>query len=153
MELFIVLHNISSTQRIIDFAKLIFNLNINHFIVTKVGGVAAQAGVPEVSKLAYKNNKSFIILPDLKDAIEIFKPEVVYLFTQSAEKTFTKDLLKDKSRVMLVFPGNESGFNKLELNLGEPVKIEGLSNEISPVALVGIVAYCLINEGKILNKQ
>ncbi|BFH73372.1 RecB-family nuclease [Sulfurisphaera javensis] len=151
MELLIVLHNVSSTQRIIDFAKLIFNLNINHFIVTKVGGVAAQAGVPEVSKIAYKNNKSFIILPDLKDAIELFKPDAVYLFTQSAEKKFTKELLKDKNRVMLVFSGIETGFNKLELNLGEAVKIEGISNEISSVALAGILVYCILNDGNILH--
>jgi len=150
MELLIVLHNVSSTQRIIDFAKLVFNMNINYFIVTKVGGVGAQAGIPEVSKIAYKNNKPFIVLPDLKDAIELFKPESVFIFTQAAEKTFNKDLIRDKNRVMFVFSGNEVGFNKLELNLGEPVKIEGLNNEISSVALAGIVAYCIMNDGKIL---
>jgi len=150
MELFLVLHNVSSTQRIIDFAKLAFNMNINYFIITKVGGVGAQAGIPEVSKLAYKNNKPFIVLPDLKDAIELFKPDGVFIFTQTAEKTFSKDLIKDKNRVMLVFSGSEAGFNKLELNLGEPVKIEGLNNEISSVALAGIVVYCIMNDGKIL---
>ena len=150
MELFLVLHNVSSTQRIIDFAKLAFNMNINYFIITKVGGVGAQAGIPEVSKLAYKNNKPFIVLPDLKDAIELFKPDSVLIFTQTAEKTFSKDLIKDKNRVMLVFSGSEVGFNKLELNLGEPVKIEGLNGEISSVALAGIVVYCIMNDGKIL---
>lgn len=152
MELLIVLHNVSSTQRIIDFAKLAFNLNINYFIITKVGGVGAQAGIPEVSKLAYKNNKPFIVLPDLKDAIELFRPDTVYLFTQSAEKSFNKDLLKDKNRVMMVFSGNESGFNKLELNLGEPVKLEGINSEISSVALAAIIAYCIMDDGKILKQ-
>ena len=151
MELFIVLHNVTSTQRIIDFAKLVFNIgNLNYLIITKVGGVGAQAGIPEVSKLAYKNNKPFIVLPDLKDAIELFKPDGVFIFTQTAEKIFTKDLIKGKNRIMLVFSGSESGFNKLELNLGEPVKIEGLNGEISSIALAGIVVYCIMNEGKIL---
>ena len=151
MELFIVLHNVTSTQRIIDFAKLVFNMNgVNYFIITKAGGVGAQAGIPEVSKLAYKNNKPFIVLPDLRDAIELFRPESIFIFTQMAEKIFTKDLIRDKNRVMLIFSGSEAGFNKLELSLGEAVRVEGLSNDISSVALAGIVVYCIMSDGKIL---
>lgn len=145
-EMLVVLHNVSSVQRLIDFVKVAYNLDIKYVIVTKIGGVAAQAGVPDANKLAYKMNKSFIVLPDLKDAIELFSPDSVILISQQAEKEFSASLIEGKKKVMLVFPGSESGFTKLELSLGENYRLPMFKGEVPPVASLAVISYMLRGE-------
>lgn len=114
-----VLHNVTSAQKLIDFAKLVFSLNINYLVATKVGGVASNVGVPEVNKLAFKLGKTFISLPDLKDAIELLSPDLVILLTSQAQKILETQVFNDKNKIMLVFSGIENGFSKIDLSLGE----------------------------------
>jgi len=134
------IHNVTSSQRLIDFAKLIFGLNFSHLVVTKVGGTAAQAGVPEIGRLALKQGKSLIVLPDLKDAITLLSPNAVYLFSPFAEKEIGDPSFSDRD--LLVFPGVENGFSKLEQSLGEHVTYRGLRNDLGPVAYASAVLYC-----------
>ncbi|MFP3225391.1 MAG: RecB-family nuclease [Sulfolobaceae archaeon] len=145
VELIIVLHNVSSSQKLIDFAKLAFQLNIKHLVVTKVGGVAAQAGLAEVSKIAYKLNKSFLIFPDLKDAIDLLSPDAVYLITQQAKKEISQREFENKKRIMLVFSGLESGFNKLELSLGEAYKLPNFTSDLPATAMLAVLTSCIIS--------
>lgn len=145
-EIFVVLHNVSSVQRLLDFTKLAFNLEIKYVIVTKIGGIAAQAGVADASKLAYKLNKSFIVLPDLKDAIELFSPDAVVLISQQADKVFSPSVIANKKRVMLIFPGMESGFSKMEQSLGDVYKLPIFKGEVPPVASLAVISYMLSGE-------
>ncbi len=145
VEYFVVLHNVTGMQRLIEFVKTAFNFNdIRHVIVTKVGGTAAQAGIPEISKLAFKLNRSLIILPDLKDAIELFTPDDVYLISQYATEEINVEDIKNKKRVMFVISGIESDFSSVEKGLGNYVKISNLNKEASPIALLTALFYCIL---------
>ncbi len=136
----LVLHNVTSTQRLIDTARIAFD-NDAMFVVTKPGGTAAQAGIPEVSKLAYRMGKPFLVLPELKDAIELLSPEKVFLISNSGRKLTGDDL---KGKVMVVLPGTESGFTKFELTLGEQVSVtDGKVSENNPVVSASLLFYCL----------
>ncbi|BCU70603.1 RecB-family nuclease [Stygiolobus caldivivus] len=145
-EIFVVLHNVSSVQKLIDFVKFAFNLDIKYVIVTKIGGVAAQAGVPEASKLAYRMNKTFLVLPDLKDAIELFVPDSTILISQQFDRDFSPDVIKSKKRIMLVFPGIEAGFTKIEQSFGETYKLPLFKGEVPPVASLALISYMLSGE-------
>lgn len=152
MNLIIGLHNVTSSQRLIDFARVVFSFDIKYLVITKVSGTAAQVGIPEVSKLAFKNNKSVIILPDLKDAVELLKPKETFLFSHNEGKELDKDIAiinNDKDSVYyLVFPGIESGFTKLEQSLGTVVKMPNLSSDIGPAATVSVFLYCYLQQRK-----
>lgn len=144
-EYFVILNNVTSTQRLTEFVKTSFSFNnIKYTIITKVGGTAAQAGIPELSKLAFKLNKPLLILPDLKDAIELFSPDEIYLISQNASEEFNVEELKNKKRVFFVILGIESDFNSIEKSLGKYVKIPGLNKDTSPIALLVTLFYCLL---------
>jgi SpoU rRNA methylase family enzyme len=148
-KLMIVLHNVSSPQRLIDTARVVYNLIsddlVKCFIITRVTGMAAQTGVPEVSKTAYRLGKSFIVLPTLNDAIEIMKPSKVYLMV----KTPTSKPLSETEIVpssMIVLSGNEDGFSKSELGLGDHIHIKGFSRSVGAPAETAILLYTLLNK-------
>jgi len=134
---------VTSVQRMIDFAKLAFSSDmVKYLVITKVGGVAAQSGIPEVNKLALKSGKSFSVLPDLRDALDLFKPSTTYLVTSQASETLQPGLLE--GRVYFVFSGIDSGFGKIELSMGKQVKMAQLNVEVGPVGAEALLLYCLL---------
>jgi len=144
--LVIVINNISSPQRLIDIAKVVYNSEVSNlikaFVLTRVGGGVIQSGIPEVSKLAYKLGKSLVILPTLNDAIEVFNPSKVFLVGKSPDSLLLEDLeLSDDT--MLAFSGSDSGFAKNELALGRQVYFKGFNQLVSPVAEVALTLYII----------
>ncbi|WP_338600009.1 RecB-family nuclease [Sulfolobus tengchongensis] len=152
-ELYLGLHNITSNQRLLDFSKLAFNLKyVKYLVITKVGGTAAQSGIPEISKLAFKYNKPILVLPELKDAIDLLKPEITVLVSQNSEKLINFSDLGKYSKLLVVFSGIEgSGFNKIEQSLGEYVKILEDASDIGAVSLASffLCKYSQLVEGKV----
>ncbi|AWR99463.1 RecB-family nuclease [Metallosphaera hakonensis] len=146
MDISVVLHNVTSSQRLVDFAKLVFGLNVKRFVVTKVSGTAAQAGIPDVGRLALKNNKSLIVLPDLKDAVELLAPKKVYLFSPFAQVEIESSDIQGES--MIVFAGIENGFTKIEQSLGDHVTLKSMKVDAGPVAYASAVLYCSLVNGK-----
>ncbi len=141
----VCLHNITSSQRLIDFAKIVFNLGVDKLVITKASGTAAQVGIPEVGKLAFKLGKSLLILPDLKDSLELLKPSSVYLISSNAKDEINIDNMKNNSDpILITFSGIESGFTKIEQSLGSYVKIPKLSGDLGPEAEAAILLYMLL---------
>ncbi|BDC19295.1 RecB-family nuclease [Acidianus sp. HS-5] len=140
------LHNITSSQRLIDFAKIVFNLGVEKLVITKASGTAAQVGIPEVGKLAFKLNKSLLILPDLKDSLELLKPSSIYLVSSNAKDEINVESLKNgkEDQVLIVFPGIESGFTKIEQSIGNYVHIPKLLQDLGPEAEAAILLYMLL---------
>jgi len=150
LEILINVHNITSTQRLIEISKLALSSRlVKNLIFTKVGGTAAQSGVPEIFRFAYKLGKSVIILPDLRDSIELLKPDKIILLTSKGNNILTKEEVKkydSNFKVLIVIPGNEVGFTKVEESLGETYKIsDELSIELSPIATLGILLHCILS--------
>ncbi|NON62135.1 RecB-family nuclease, partial [Acidianus sp. RZ1] len=133
------LHNVTSSQRLVEFVKTAFSFNIKSIVITRVSGTAAQSGIPEIGKIAFKEGKSLIILPDLKDAIEVIRPDSIFLISQSAEMEFNLKNIENKSLIYIVFSGSEGGFSRIEQSMGTLTKIPRLNREIPPVALLSIL--------------
>lgn len=144
-----VLHNTQSSQRLAEVARTVYGLGFSHFIVTKAVGSAAQVGVPEAQKLAYKFSRNLLVLADLADAIELLEPKKILLFLpgkyggRRLEEVWAEveKEVKEGDRVFLVFGGSEPGLSQKELKLGEMVSPEGVEEDIGTVALVAISLF------------
>ncbi|MEM0373410.1 MAG: RecB-family nuclease [Sulfolobaceae archaeon] len=151
MEILVNIHNITSAQRVIEISKLaLSHKTVKNLVLTKVGGTAAQSGIPEVFRFAYKLGKSIMVLPDLKDTIELLKPDKVILISSKSNQVLTREEIKkyekDNKKILIVIPGNEAGFTKIEESLGEIYRIESEINvEVSPIAILGIILYCILS--------
>ena len=139
MKVFLVAHAPTSVQRLEDLAKLAFGFGelVKGLIVTKPSGAAAQIAVPEVSKNAYKLNKVFLVLPDLDDALELFKPDKVYTVSRDFGKRVNS--LERGELVFLVVGASEPGLSKLEASKGEAVYPEGVEGEIGPIGAAALL--------------
>lgn len=139
-----VLHNVSSVQRLVDFARLVYNLGLNELVVTKAYGAAAQHGIAEAGRLSYKLGKGLVVLPDLSDAVELMKPEVVLLVDpERAEEDVDVNPPVNDGVMLVVFNGGEAGFAPHELRLGKPVYIKSVSERLGAVAEAAIILYQL----------
>jgi len=144
----VTLHNVHSVQKVIEMAKICFGLGFNTLIISKAIGTAAQSGIPEAQRIALKMGKRLIIVPDLQDAIELFKPNKTYLFAPypyGKEKFNPNEIIekaKKNSLIMLVYGGLEPGLSSRELSLGKSVYLEQ-SIDISSTGLAAITLYLL----------
>jgi len=143
-----VIHNVSSVQRLTDMARLVYGLGYRLLVVTKPQGAAAQYGVPEASRIAFRSGGSIAVLPDLSDALEVFKPTRLYVFTAE----YAGDLIDPTSPgipegSMLAFNGGDPDFTPQEARMGTPVYIRGASSRLGALAEASIVLFALASQG------
>ena len=138
-----MLHNVSSVQRVVDMARLVFSLGFNTFVVTKAYGGAAQSGVPEAMRIALKVNARLIVLPDLEDAVEIFRPDIVVAVTRTYAEEEINPVNPPVSggRDLIVFSGGDPEFSPHELAGARKVYLEGVKGKLGPVAEAALILY------------
>ena len=126
----------SSPHRVIDLAKTAYSFNfIEGFIVIKPAGLAAQTGVPEAFKLAYRQSKPFFVLPSLKDLKEVLGIELLVFILQSRkEGPDLTDVLKNATAnsIAIIVQAGETPIPKEEMALGAPAKINEMNPNFSP---------------------
>ncbi len=144
--LIVVANNASSPQKLVDVAKVVYNFEypdlVSALVVTKPVGTAAQVGVPEISKLAYKLGKPLIVLPSISEAVELLKPSKIYLICKSDDYQPLEAVdIVDNS--MLVVSCSETGFIRSELALGTHVFPKHFNSGIGPAAEVALTLYSI----------
>lgn len=146
-----VLHNVSSIQRLVDTAKLVYALGLRELVVTKAYGAAAQHGIAEVGRLAYKLDRGFFVLPDLKDAVELIRPGRVLIVTleHARERIDPASPPRLEGVVMVAFNGGDPDFSAHEAALGDPVYIEGVDQRLGAPAEAALVLYPLLRASRI----
>lgn len=146
---YVVVHNVSSVQRLVDIARFILTYTRKHevplLILSRVSGSAAQTGLAEASKLAYKLGRSILITEGLDDALEIVKPEKSFIIVGQGEhlSNILKELENNK-KVALILPGSEAAFSKHEISLATPIRVNELSEENGIVPLIAITIHEII---------
>ena len=147
-EILVAMHDVSSAQRLIDMARLVYGLGLKQFIATKLYGAAASSGVPDVMRLALRLNRGFYVLPHVRDAVEAFNPgKVIIVSHDYGELLPISEIvarLSNEEKVLLVFGGSEAAPGKDIAGLGEAVYPAGLEARIGPVAEAAIILYPLI---------
>jgi SpoU rRNA methylase family enzyme len=138
----VCVNNISSPQRLIDTAKVMLSYTgeeLKALVVTKASGLAAQAGLSEASRMLYRVGKPLIILPSLKDALELLKPDRTFIYWPGEMNNYLGSLtISGSERVMLVFSGQDDGPSRSEIALGQPFNFEGFTNYLPPPAALSL---------------
>jgi SpoU rRNA methylase family enzyme len=144
-EIIPVLHNVRSVQRVVDMARVAYALDYDKLVVTKAYGGAAQSGVPEAMRLALREGRSLIVLPDLSDAVELLKPDRILIVSRDYAEEYISParIPKLEGRVMIAFSGSDPDFTIEEVKLGTPVYIEKALGRLGPVAEASIILYLL----------
>lgn len=138
---FIILYAPSSVQRIIDFVRTVFLFKDWQPVIIKPIGAAAQIGVPEAYKIAYKQNKSLIILPEIKDIVDVLGISEIYYVDGQGEEIEISDLKKDD--IAIIINGGDQEPSKKELMRTNIVKIKNVDHALPPVGLTAIILYLL----------
>ena len=145
MKVKIGLHDVSSTNRLMDTVKVAIAYKdvMDTFIVSRPTGAAAQYGVPEASKKLYKEGIRFILLPDINDYQEIFKEKTIQITTIHGENVFNNNIeVPDYSLILI--SGNDNGFSKNELlNNALLMRIPKVKRELPSESTLGIIMYIL----------
>ena len=146
--IYVVLHNVHSASKTVETAQVVYGLGFSNFVVSKAEGSAAQAGVPDANRLAMKMKRNFMVLPDLKDVLEVLSTESPLLI---ASPMLTKErldldqfskLTKSGERVVIVVSGSNSSFSRKEMDLGECRSLDARV-DIGPAGTAAILLYAL----------
>ncbi|MDK6027771.1 RecB-family nuclease [Ignisphaera sp. 4213-co] len=151
-KIYLVAHAPSSPYRLIDLAKLAYSFNfINGFVVVKPVGLAAQNGLPEVFKLAYKHGKSLFVLSQLRELKDLLSIEMLVFIIQGHKDApdIENVINRNVSSLAIIVQAGETPFNKEDISLGYVSKISEMSEIFSPNA-VAEAAAALLKISKIL---
>ncbi len=148
VEILVALHDVSSAQRLIDMARLVYGLGLRQFIATKLYGAAASSGVPDVMRMALRLNRGFYVLPHVKDVVEVFGPDKVIIVSRDYGEVVSVDdiiarLSSDAGKALLVFGGTEASPGRDVAGLGESLYPAGLEARVGPIAEAAIILYPL----------
>ena len=142
----VCIHNVASPQRLMDAAKVVFGLgDAKVLAASRVTGMAAQTGVPEVMRYAYRLKKSFLVFPTLQDVIDLLKPDEVLLLVPESfpEAENLESKVIQNKRVLLVISGSDDGFTRADLGLGSAVYLPGVKEFLPSVASIAISLWIL----------
>jgi SpoU rRNA methylase family enzyme len=146
--IYVVLHNVHSASKTIETAQVVYGLGFSNFVVSKAEGSAAQAGVPDANRLAMKMKQNFMVLPDLKDVLEVLNIEHPLLITSpvlTKERLDLKQLherAKTGERIVIMLSGSNSSFSRKEMDLGECRSLDARV-DIGPSGTAAIILYAL----------
>lgn len=146
--IYVVLHNVHSASKTAETAQVVYGLGFSNFVVSKAEGSAAQAGVPEANRLAMKMKRNFMVLPDLKDVLEVLTIENPLLITSPVLTKERLDLnhlserVKAEERIVIILSGSNSSFSRKEMDLGECRSLDA-QVDIGPAGTAAIILYAL----------
>ncbi|MHA1943713.1 MAG: RecB-family nuclease [Candidatus Thorarchaeota archaeon] len=149
--IYVVLHNVHSASKTVETAQVVYGLGFSNFVVSKAEGSAAQAGVPDANRLAMKMKSNFMVLPDLKDVLEVLKIEHPLMITSPVlvkERLNFVELskqVKSGERVAIILSGSNNSFSRKEMDLGTCRSLDARV-DIGPSGTAAVVLYSLSSE-------
>jgi len=152
-KVYVILHNVQSASKTIETAQVVYGLGFPNFVVSKAEGSSAQSGVPDANRLAIKMNQNFMVLPDLKDVLEILNFDHTVLVTsprlvkEHVDFNQLSQRARSGEKIAIVVSGSNSSFSKKEMDLGECKSLEA-EVDIGPSGSAAIILYSLIGQKK-----
>ena len=147
-KIIVQLHNFSSINHCREFVKIALNLGARDLVLSKATGTAATTGVPIAQKLAHSKKANLLFLQDIDDAIELCKPDEIFLFIK---KPFSKEIFKPEAmaksyqegkNILLIFGGSDPGLTKQELDKGTSIYFDK-TNELGCLGEITLALYLL----------
>ncbi|MEM1611712.1 MAG: RecB-family nuclease [Sulfolobales archaeon] len=139
----LVLHAPTSPHVVVEFVKtssILRDLRDIVVVITRPGGLAAQSGVPEAWRHAHKSGLPIAILPELSDAIEIYRPSEIYIFSRSRDWIDFNGVEIGRD-TMIVFPSGEQPLGKEGVERARYVGFPEFSRDPGPIQNLTLVLY------------
>lgn len=142
-ELYIALYSPSSVQKLLDFLKTVYTVKSLIPVIIKPFGAAAQVGIPEAHRIAYKLGKPLIVLPELSDLKGILKCDPLYYLSEEGQEVDFPTLLSGISnkRVALTLSSGEQEPSGKELEGFTTIWLREVPAGVPCTALAGILVY------------
>jgi SpoU rRNA methylase family enzyme len=146
--IYVVLHNVHSASKTVETAQVVYGLGFSNYVISKAEGSAAQAGVPDANRLAMRMKQNFMVLPDIKDVLEVLNIEKPILITSPVLTKERLDLdqlaerTKSGERIVILLSGSNSSFSRKEMDLGECRSLDARV-DIGPSGTAAIILYAL----------
>jgi SpoU rRNA methylase family enzyme len=153
--LILVLHAPTSPHMVVEFVKTASVARIARdlvIVITRPGGLAAQSGVPEAWKHAHKSGLAFSVLPELSDAIDLYKPSEIYIFSRTREWVDFKEVMIG-SNTMLIFPSGEQPLGKEGVERARGVGFSEFSKDLGPVQSLSIALYIVMTKTSLVKNE
>jgi SpoU rRNA methylase family enzyme len=141
---FIALYAPTSSQRLLDFTRIAYAFNATPVIVKPIGA-AAQIGVPEAFRSAYKQGRPFIVLPGLEDLVGTLGVSEAYYVSKHAETTVSAANL-DWEKTVVVINDGEYEPSRKELAGMKIVRISEVPGDLPATGLAAILLYLSSNK-------
>jgi SpoU rRNA methylase family enzyme len=145
-DVFVVLHNVHAVSKVIETAQVVYGLGFNNFVVSKAEGSAAQTGVPEANRLAVKMKRSFMVMPNLSDVLEVLNVEHPLMITSPKLVKEHIDLHnfgnQKGERLVIVLSGSNSSFSRKEMDIGDCKSLDS-QIDIGPAGTAAVLLYAL----------
>ncbi len=129
----VIFHNFASQIKLEEMARTALAYGADLIVVSKASGMAAQTGIPTVSRLVFEKGGKMLVTHSLEEALEILKPSEVYLITNLAEEALKKEEVKPEAAY--VFFGNYPVKKEETLGVKRYMEPKGIS-EVAQVALL-----------------
>ena len=148
---YVVLHNVHSASKTIETAQVVYGLGFPNYVVSKAEGSAAQSGVPDANRLALKMKRNFMVLPDLRDVLEVLSISSPLLVTsprlvkERIDLTQLQEQTQSGERIAIILSGSNSSFSRKEMDLGDCKSLKA-DVDIGPAGSAAIILYALSTE-------
>lgn len=120
-------------------------VDVDMFIVTRSTGLASQVGVPEAYKVALKYGKPLVVLPGMKEVLEFFSFDEVYLVLPGqSDLRRMEEIDLGGSRYAFVFAGEEHGRSEVP---AEALSIPELPADSPPQVTIALALYTILKKG------
>ncbi|BDR93262.1 RecB-family nuclease [Vulcanisaeta souniana] len=136
-----VIHNPASVQKLLDAVRVSLGFGVRTIVVTKAVGTAAQQGIPEAFRLVLKSGVALVVLPDIKDAVELLRPDNIYFLSTRGDS-----MGEIKGKSLMVIQASDQPFMQSELALGRQVRVVGRdigSTALLTLALTRVLGPCI----------
>ena len=146
---YVVLHNVHSISKVAETAQVVYGLGFSNFIVSRAEGSAAQTGVPDANRFAVKMKSSFMVMPDLRDVLEVLGVETPLIITSPVltKERVNFDTLSKKvrsgERTVIVLSGSNSSFSRKEMDMGECMSLEARV-DIGPAGTAAVILHGIL---------
>lgn len=143
MQVYVALYSPSSVQKVVDFVKLAYSVKGLIPVILRPIGAGAQIGVPEAYKLSYKLSKPLVVLPEVKDLMEVLGiTELLYIDENGDE--VPPDALRSavtSGTCAIMFSSGEMEPSKKELEKARVVWMRGMPRGFPPLAQAAAIIY------------
>lgn len=135
--IYVALYGATSVQRVMDFIKTVYAFPNSIPVVIKPIGAAAQIGIPEAYRYAYRSGKSLIVLPEVADLLTILNVSRIYYISSSGNEIEPRELGTDN--IAILISDGDAEPSKKELEKTIMIKPRGIPLELPPAPLIALL--------------